>query len=213
MRKLVVTTFVSMDGVMQAPGGPDEDTSGGFRYGGWQVPHFDEATGAQIVEWFERAEDFLLGRTTYEIFESWWPKAPQEGDPIATALNQKTKHVASRTLTSVDWNGTARLLEGDVPAAVQKLKEQDGGELQVHGSAGLIQTLLRENLVDELRLMVFPVVIGEGKRLFDDGAVPSAWRLTSSSTTPAGTLIATYERVGDLPTGEYTLDDGTRPGA
>jgi dihydrofolate reductase len=213
MRKLVVTTFLTMDGVMQAPGGPDEDTSGGFRYGGWQVPHFDEVTGAQVVEWFEAAEDFLLGRTTYEIFESWWPKAPQEGDPIATALNQKTKHVASRTLTSVDWNGTAHLLEGDVPAAVQKLKEQDGGELQVHGSAGLIQTLLRENLVDELRLMVFPVVIGEGKRLFDDGAVPSAWRLSSSSTTPAGTLIATYERVGDLSTGEYTLDDGTRPGA
>ena len=213
MRKLVVTTFVSMDGVMQAPGGPEEDTSGGFRYGGWQVPHFEEATGAQVVEWFEPAEDFLLGRTTYAMFESWWPKAPQEGDPIATALNQKTKHVASRTLTSVDWNGTARLLEGDVPAAVQKLKEQDGGELQVHGSAGLIQTLLREDLVDELRLMVFPVVIGEGKRLFDDGAVPSAWRLTSSSTTPAGTLIATYERAGDLPTGEYTLDDGTRPGA
>jgi dihydrofolate reductase len=212
MRKLVVTTFLSMDGVMQAPGGPDEDPSGGFRYGGWLVPHFDEATGAQMIEWFSTAEDFLLGRTTYEIFEAWWPKAPQEGDPIATALNQKTKHVASRTLTSVDWNGTARLLDGNVPAAVQKLKEQDGGELQVHGSAGLIQTLLRENLVDELRLMVFPVVIGEGKRLFDDGAVPSAWRLTSSTTTPAGTLIATYERAGDLPTGEYTLDDGTRPG-
>jgi dihydrofolate reductase len=204
MRKLVVTTFVSLDGVMQAPGGPEEDTSGGFRYGGWSAPLFDDATGAQVVEWFEPAEDFLLGRTTYEIFAQFWPKAPQEGDPIATALNQKTKHVASRTLTSVDWDGTARLLEGDVPAAVRALKEQDGGELQVHGSAGLIQTLLREDLVDELRLIVFPVVVGEGKRLFGDGAVPRTWRLTSSTSTPAGALLATYERVGDLETGDFT---------
>jgi dihydrofolate reductase len=209
MRKLVVTTFVSMDGVMQAPGGPDEDTSGGFRYGGWQVPHFDDATGAQVVEWFERAEDFLLGRTTYELFESWWPKAPQEGDPIATALNQKTKHVASRTLNSVDWNGTAHLLEGDVPAAVRTLKQQDGGELQVHGSAGLIQTLLRENLIDQLRLIVFPVVVGDGKRLFGDGAVPRTWRLASSTATPAGSIIATYDRAGDLQTGDVTVIDGS----
>jgi dihydrofolate reductase len=207
MRKLVVTTFLSMDGVMQAPGGPGEDTSGGFRYGGWLVPHFDQATGAQMIEWFSTAEDFLLGRTTYEIFEEWWPKAPQEGDPIATALNQKTKHVASRTLTSVDWNGTARLLDGNVPAAVQKLKEQDGGELQVHGSAGLIQTLLREDLVDELRLIVFPVVIGEGKRLFGEGAVPRTWRLATSKTTSAGSVIATYRPVGELKTGSVELDD------
>jgi dihydrofolate reductase len=204
MRKLVVTTFVSLDGVMQAPGGPGEDTSGGFRYGGWSAPLFDDATGAQMVEWFEPAEDFLLGRTTYEIFEQFWPKAPQEGDPIATALNTKTKHVASRTLASVDWNGTARLLEGDVPATVRALKEQDGGELQVHGSAGLIQTLLREDLVDELRLIVYPVVIGAGKRLFGDGAVPRTWRLTSTTTTPAGALLSTYERVGDLETGDFT---------
>jgi dihydrofolate reductase len=207
MRELVVTTFLSMDGVMQAPGGPDEDTSGGFRYGGWLVPHFDEVTGAQMIEWFSTAEDFLLGRTTYEIFEAWWPKAPQEGDPIAAALNQKTKHVASRTLTSVDWNGTARLLDGDVPAAVQKLKEQDGGELQVHGSAGLIQTLLREDLVDELRLIVFPVVIGEGKRLFGEGAVPRTWRLATSKTTPAGSVISTYRPVGELKTGSVELDN------
>ena len=207
MRKLTVTTFVSMDGVMQAPGGPDEDTSGGFRYGGWVVPHFDEATGAQVVEWFSAAEDFLLGRTTYQIFEAFWPKAPQEGDPIATALNQKTKHVASRTLTSVDWDGTARLLDGDVPSAVRRLKEQDGGELQVHGSAGLVQTLLREDLIDELRLIVFPVVIGEGKRLFGEGAVPRNWGLVSSKTTGAGSVIATYQPVGELKTGEVTLDN------
>jgi dihydrofolate reductase len=207
MRKLVVTTFVSMDGVMQAPGGPDEDTSGGFRYGGWLVPHFDEDTGAQMIEWFGPAEDFLLGRTTYEIFESWWPKAPQENDPIAAALNQKIKHVASRTLTSVDWDGTARLLEGDVPSAVRRLKERDGGELQVHGSAGLIQTLLREDLIDELRLIVFPVVLGAGKRLFGEGAVPRTWRLVASKTTPAGSLIATYQPVGELKTGTVDMDN------
>jgi dihydrofolate reductase len=160
-----------------------------------------------MIEWFSTVGDFLLGRTTYEIFESFWPKAPQEGDPIATALNEKTKYVASRTLTSVGWSGTARLLEGDVPAAVRALKEQDGGELQVHGSAGLIQTLLSEDLIDELRLIVFPVVVGEGKRLFGDGAVPRAWRLTASKTTPAGSLIATYQPEGELTTGEVGLDN------
>jgi dihydrofolate reductase len=206
MRRLTVTTFVTMDGVMQAPGRPDEDTSGGFRHGGWQPPYWDDATGQRVVEWFSAAEDFLLGRTTYEIFEAWWPHAPQEGDPIATALNQKTKHVASRTLTSVDWNGTARLLDGGVPVAVRALKEQDGGELQVHGSAGLVQTLLREDLVDELRVITYPIVIGGGKRLFGDGAVPRAWRLLSSTSTPSGAIVAAYERSGDLGVGEFTLD-------
>ena len=206
MRRLTVTTFVTMDGVMQAPGRPDEDTSGGFRHGGWQPPYWDDDTGQRVVEWFSAAEDFLLGRTTYEIFEAWWPHAPQEGNPIATALNQKTKHVASRTLTSVDWNGTARLLDGDVPAAVRALKEQDGGELQVHGSAGLVQTLLREDLVDELRVITYPIVIGEGKRLFGDGAVPRAWRLLWSTSTPSGAIVAAYERAGDLGVGEFTLD-------
>jgi dihydrofolate reductase len=171
-----------------------------------QPPYWDDATGQRVVEWFSAAEDFLLGRTTYEIFEAWWPQAPQEGDPIATALNQKTKHVASRTLTSVDWNGTARLLDGDVPAAVRVLKEQDGGELQVHGSAGLVQTLLREDLVDELRVITYPIVIGEGKRLFGDGAVPRAWRLLSSTSTPSGAIVAAYERAGDLGVGEFALD-------
>ena len=206
MRALTVTEFVTMDGVLQAPGRPDEDTSGGFRHGGWQPPNWDDATGEQVVEWFSTAEDLLLGRTTYEIFEAWWPNAPQEGDPIATALNRKTKHVASRTLTSVDWHGTARLLEGDVPAGVRALKAQDSGELQVHGSAGLVQTLLREDLVDELRLITYPIVIGEGKRLFDDGAVPGTWRLRSSTTTPSGAITAAYARAGDLRAGEFTLD-------
>jgi dihydrofolate reductase len=212
MRKLVVTTFISLDGVMQAPGGPEEDPSGEFRYGGWLVPHFDEATGAQMVEWFSTAEDFLLGRGTYDIFAAYWPQASTENDPIAAALQTKTKHVASRTRTSLDW-GTAQLLDGEVPDAVRKLKEQDGGELQVHGSAGLIQTLLAEDLVDELRLIVFPVTVGEGKRLFGEGTIPRTWRLTSSSATLSGALMASYERAGELTTGDVTLEKAASPGA
>ncbi len=206
MRPLVVTTFLTMDGVMQAPGGPEEDPSGGFRLGGWLVPHADEDMGAQMNAWFAGAQDFLLGRSTYEVFAAYWPKAPQEGDPVAQALNTKTKHVASRTLTSLDWD-TARLIEGDVVPAVRELKAQDGGELQVHGSAGLVQTLLREDLVDELRLIVFPVVLGEGKRLFGEGTVPRTWRLTASSATSTGALIAAYQRAGDVETGTFALED------
>jgi dihydrofolate reductase len=199
MRPLVVTTFLTLDGVMQAPGGPGEDPSGGFSHEGWVVPHFDEALGARINEWFTGAEDFLLGRTTYEIFYASWPKMISD-DPVSQGLNFKKKYVASRTLTSVEWD-TAELLQGDVGDAVRKLKAQDGGELQVHGSAGLIQTLLREDLVDELRLIVFPVVLGEGKRLFGEGTVPRTWRLTTNSTTSTGALILSYERAGEVETG------------
>src|SRR5688500_9634285 len=199
MRKLVVTTFVTMDGVMQAPGGPGEDPSGGFSYEGWLVPFFDEAMGAQMDEWFSGVEDFLLGRTTYEIFYGSWPKMLGD-DPVSQAINFKTKYVASRTLTSVEWE-TAELLQGDVGDAVRKLKDRDGGELQVHGSAGLIQTLLREDLVDELRLVVFPVVLGEGKRLFGDGTVPRAWKLGMQKTSSTGALMLSYERAGEVETG------------
>jgi dihydrofolate reductase len=199
MRPLVVTTFLTLDGVMQAPGGAGEDPSGGFSYEGWVVPLFDEALGARISEWFTGAEDFLLGRTTYEIFYASWPKMISD-DPVSQGLNFKKKYVASRTLTSVEWD-TAELLQGDVGDAVRKLKAQDGGELQVHGSAGLIQTLLREDLVDELRLIVFPVVLGEGKRLFGEGTVPRTWRLTTNSTTSTGALILSYERAGEVETG------------
>jgi dihydrofolate reductase len=199
MRPLVVTTFLTLDGVMQAPGGPGEDPSGGFSHEGWVVPHFDEALGARINEWFTGAEDFLLGRTTYEMFYASWPKMISD-DPVSQGLNFKKKYVASRTLTSVEWD-TAELLQGDVGDAVRKLKAQDGGELQVHGSAGLIQTLLREDLVDELRLVVFPVVLGGGKRLFGEGTVPRTWRLTTNSTTSTGALVLSYERAGEVETG------------
>jgi dihydrofolate reductase len=199
MRKLVVTTFVTLDGVMQAPGGPGEDPSGGFAYEGWLVPFFDEAMGAQMNEWFTGAEDFLIGRTTYELFYASWPQMVSD-DPVSQGINNKIKHVASRSLESVEWE-TARLIEGDVPDAVRALKAADGGELQVHGSAGLVQTLLAEDLVDELRLVVFPVVLGHGKRLFGAGAIPRTWRLTTQSTTPSGALLLSYELAGDVETG------------
>ena len=199
MRKLVVTTFVTMDGVMQAPGGAGEDPSGGFSYEGWLVPHFDDAIGAQMDEWFTGAQDFLLGRTTYEIFYGSWPKMIGD-DQVSQKINFNKKYVASRTLTSVEWE-TAELLQGDVGDAVRTLKAEDGGELQVHGSAGLIQTLLAEDLVDELRLVVFPVVLGSGKRLFGDGTVPRTWRLGTQKTSSTGALMLSYERAGDVETG------------
>lgn len=164
------------------------------------MPFFDDATGAQIVEWFAQAEDFLLGRGTYDIFYASWPQMFSDDDPVSQAINGKTKHVASRSLSSLEWE-TARLLEGDAGEAVRKLKAADGGELQMHGSAGLIQTLLAEDLVDELRLVVAPVVLGQGKRLFGAGAIPGSWRLVRRSTTPSGISLLTYRRAGDVEIG------------
>jgi dihydrofolate reductase len=199
MRPLVVQTFVTLDGVMQAPGGAGEDPSGGFSHEGWLVPFFDDAMGAQITEWFTGAQDFLLGRGTYEIFYASWPKMISD-DPVSQGLNFSKKYVASRSLDAVEWE-TAELIEGDVGDAVRKLKAEDGGELQVHGSAGLIQTLLAEDLVDELRVILFPVTLGEGKRLFGEGTVPRTWRLTTNSTTSTGALVLSYERAGEVETG------------
>jgi dihydrofolate reductase len=208
MRKLVVTTFLTLDGVMQGPGGPTEDPRGGFELGGWLVPYYDEDFGRQMIEWFSGAEDFLLGRFTYQLFAAHWPRVPTDDDPIAKALNTLPKHVASRTLDHLDWD-TAELIKGDVVDAVTALKQDDGGELQVHGSAGLIQTLFQNDLVDELRMIVFPVVVGKGKRLFDEGTVPGAMRLTSSSTTSTGAVVLSYERAGDVQTGTFMFDDAS----
>jgi dihydrofolate reductase len=206
--KLTVTTFQTLDGVMQAPGGPQEDPSGGFEHGGWLVPHFDAETGAFMEETFAPAEAFLLGRFTYETFAAHWPKVDAPDDPVATKLNALPKHVATRTLRQedLDWAGSS-LLGDDVPARVAELKSQPGGELQVHGSAGLVQTLLRHGLVDELRVLTFPVVLGTGKRLFGEGAVPAAMRLTESRTTSAGTVIAVYTFEGRPSYGSYALED------
>lgn len=203
MRSLVVTTFLTLDGVMQAPGAPEEDTSGGFTSGGWLVPYFDEQLGAQMDSWFQGADSFLLGRGTYEVFAAHWPHVESD-DPVTVGLQTKTKHVASRTLTSLEWE-TAQLLDGDVAAAVRQLKGGGTGELQVHGSPGLIQTLLSADLVDELRLVIFPVTVGPGKRLFGEGAVPRAWRLESSTTTATGVLVCTYRNDGELRQG--TIED------
>jgi dihydrofolate reductase len=206
--KLTVTTFQTLDGVMQAPGGPEEDPRGGFEHGGWLVPHADADMGAFMDETFGPAEAFLLGRFTYETFAAHWPRVDDPGDPVATKLNALPKYVASRTLRDGDlvWAGSS-LLGDDVPARVAELKERPGGELQVHGSAGLVQTLLRHGLVDELRLLTFPVVLGEGTRLFGGGAVPAAMRLIESRTTSAGTLIAVYAFEGQPSHGSFALDD------
>ena len=199
MRPLVVTTFLTLDGVMQAPGGAGEDPSGGFSHEGWLVPFFDEAMGEQVTEWFLGAQDFLLGRGTYDIFYASLPKMISD-DPVSQGINFKKKYVASRSRDAVEWE-TAELLQGDVADAVRKLKAEDGGELQVHGSAGLIQTLLAEDLVDELRVILFPVTLGEGKRLFGEGAVPRTWRLTAHEVSGSGALMLTYQRAGEVETG------------
>jgi dihydrofolate reductase len=197
MSKLVVTTFLSLDGVMQAPGGPDEDRSGGFDHGGWLVPFADEDMGKAVVEWIAQADGFLLGRKTYEIFAAHWPRATDPSDPVAKALNTLPKYVASKTLNKVEWNNS-KLIQGDVSEEVAKLKRQPGRELQVHGSAGLAQTLIANDLVDEYRLWSFPVVLGRGKRLFGSGAVPTTLKLTGSKTTGAGVTIHTYQRAGEM---------------
>jgi dihydrofolate reductase len=206
--KLTVTTFQTLDGVMQAPGGPQEDPSGGFEHGGWLVPYADPEMETFMSETFAPADAFLLGRFTYETFAGHWPKVEDADDPVAAPLNALPKHVASRTLRDEDltWAGSS-LLGDDVPARVAELKASPGGELQVHGSAGLVQTLLRHGLVDELRLLTFPVVLGTGKRLFGDGAVPAAMRLIESRTTSAGTVIAVYTFEGSPSYGSFALED------
>ena len=203
MRTLAVNTFVSLDGVMQAPGGPDEDPTGGFTLGGWAVSYFDDEMMALVAE--SDPYELLLGRGTYEIFAAHWPY--DEG-PIADQLNSTRKHVASTTLESVDWNNST-LITGDVADYVTELKRQDGPEIQVHGSPGLIQTLLEHDLIDEYRLWVFPVVVGAGKRFFGDGTSPGAMKLVDSKITSTGVTISTYERAGDIEIGEMDFEEPT----
>ena len=208
MRKLVASTFLSLDGVMQAPGGPDEDRDGGFRHGGWLVPYFDEKIGEIMTEWTRRAGAFLLGRRTYDIFAASWPKSTDPADEIATALNTRPKFVASRTLDKVTWNNSV-LLKGDVAEEVAKLKAQEGGEIQVHGSGDLLQTLLERQLVDTLRLWQFPVVLGTGKRLFGKGAVPGSFTLVDTHVVTTGAVLHVYERAGELRYGEVEVGQET----
>ena len=204
MAELTITTFLSLDGVMQAPGAPNEDTSGNFTHGGWLFPLADEDMGRTIVEIFSRADAFLLGRTTYDIFSAYWPKVTDPNDPIAAKLNALPKFVASRTRSAFTWNNSQHFK--DVEKHVQVLKDRFEREVQVHGSCGLAQTLIRHNLIDEYRLLTFPVVLGSGKRLFGDGAVPASLRLVRCSTTAKGVVVAVYRRAGKLQTGSFVRD-------
>jgi dihydrofolate reductase len=203
MRKLVVNTFMSLDGVMQAPGGPEEDPTGGFEHGGWAVGYFDEDMLRQIEE--SGPYELLLGRGTYEIFAAHWPY--DEGS-VADQLNSTRKHVASTTLERLEWNNST-LIEGDVAEYVAELKNQDGPEIQIHGSPGLIQTLLRHDLIDEYRVWIFPVVLGAGKRLFGDGSIPAGLRLVDSKVSKTGVTTNTYERTGEIGYGLMGFEEPT----
>ena len=190
MRKLTVNTFVTADGVMQAPGGPDEDRSGGFSHGGWIANYWDDGMQDILRAWMSRPFDLLLGRKTYEIFAAHWPRV--SNDPTADGLNSATKYVASRTLNKLDWQ-PARLLGPDVPKAVAELKGGDGRELQLHGSGDLLQTLFRHKLVDEIRIWTFPIVLGTGKRLFRNGTIPGGLELIESTVSTTGVQVANYK--------------------
>jgi dihydrofolate reductase len=197
--KLALHSFISLDGVVQAPGGPEEDREGGFEHGGWTFAYGDDAVGQAMVGWFADAEAFLLGRRTYEIFANYWPKITEPDHPIAAKLNALPKYVASTTLEGLEWEHSTLL--GDVVTGVADLKEQPGKELQVHGSGRLAQTLIAHGLIDEYRLLTFPVRLGSGKRLFPEGDTGSSLRLTATSTTGAGVVISTYVPDGPVRTG------------
>ena len=201
MPKIIVNAFLTLDGVMQAPGGPDEDREGGFVHGGWQGPYSDDVMGRLITEGFADADGFLLGRKTYGIFSSYWPKITDPGNAIATALNSRPKHVVSRSLAQVSWNNSS-LVKGDVVAELRKLRELPGQSLQTWGSTDLMQTLLKHDLIDEYRLFIFPVVLGSGKRLFGSGTVPAAFKQVASATSSKGATYHRLERDGKPTYGE-----------
>jgi dihydrofolate reductase len=202
MRRLVVNTFLTLDGVMQAPGGPDEDRDGGFAYGGWSAPLWDDMMGQLMGEFMGKPFDLVLGRRTYDIFAAYWPNATEDG---AEALNSAIKHVASRSRPVLRWQKSV-LIDGDVADGVAALKQEDGPELQVHGSGDLLQTLLRHDLIDELSLWTFPVVVGSGKRLFGDGAVPAALKLVDHKVSTTGVVLGVYRPAGEIRTGAFPLE-------
>jgi dihydrofolate reductase len=203
MRKLIVQTFLTLDGVMQAPGGPGEDDDGGFAHGGWSVNYWDEQMGQVMGEATSRPFAMVLGRRTYDIMAAYWPTAPEEAG--GEVFNTATKYVASRSRPTLEWSNSV-LVEGDAADGLAALKQEDGPELQVHGSANLIQTLLAHNLVDQYRLWVFPLVLGSGKRLFADGTVPSGLRLVDSTVSTTGVMMCTYEPAGEVVPGTFAQD-------
>jgi dihydrofolate reductase len=202
MRKIVVLTFISIDGVMQAPGGRKEDTSGGFKYGGWTFPYFDKFLGNVMSEQMGHPFDLLLGRKTYDIFASYWPHQDSNKNQAAASLNNARKYVVSHNGHKLDWKNSV-LINSNVVKEIKKLKEQGDHELQVHGSSNLIQTLLKNDLVDELWLKIFPVTLGIGKKLFADGTIPKSFRLKESKTSPKGVIVASFERMGEVKTGSF----------
>ena len=201
MRKLIVLTFVTLDGVMQAPGGPEEDTSGGFKYGGWVAGYWNDFMEKVMETQMAEPFDLLLGRKTYDIFAAYWPNAKKEIF-YADKLNNAKKYVASTTLSKFNWNNSTGIT-GDIVEEVKKLKNEEGPEIQVHGSSNLIQTLLKNDLVDEFRLKIFPITIGMGKRLFGDGTIPASFKLTESKVSTMGVIAAIYVRDGQIKTGSF----------
>jgi dihydrofolate reductase len=194
--RLTMTTFLSLDGVLQGPGGPNEDRTNGFDQGGWLVPYADEDMGKLVNDWFAAADAFLLGRRTYEIFVAYWPNVTDESDPVASKLNALPKYVVSNSLDKVEWNNST-LIRGDVAVAeITRLKQDSGRELQVHGSGRLAQTLMANDLIDEYRLWIYPVVLGDGMRLFEDGTMPAALSLVDTKTTSTGVVVHVYEPAG-----------------
>lgn len=198
MRKIIVLSFITLDGVMQAPGGPQEDVSGGFSYGGWIVPYSDEVTSAVMQEQFGQPFDLLLGRKTFEIWADHWPQQNGGDNPF----NKATKYVASSTLTKHSWAGSV-FLGGDVAQKVRELKQGDGPDLQVYGSGVLLQTLMQHDLVDEYWLKIYPITLGKGKRLFQEGTMPAAFTLFESKTSPSGVIVASFKRAGEVKTGSF----------
>jgi dihydrofolate reductase len=205
MRKVIAGTFLSLDGVMQAPGGPDEDPTRGFEFGGWTFHYWDDVMGQSMGEIFGGPFDLLIGRKTYEIFAAHWPE--RQNDPIADAFNRVTKYVATTSREALTWQNSVAL--HDAAADVTKLKQQDGPTLLIQGSSQLVQTLLRHDLIDEMRLMVFPLVLGTGKRFFGDGTIPRSLKLVDSKPSTTGVVISTYQRGGDIQTGSFALEKPT----
>jgi dihydrofolate reductase len=203
MRQLIAQTFLTLDGVMQAPGGPEEDDSGGFAHGGWSVSYWDEQMGQVMGEATSKPFAMVLGRKTYDIMAAYWPHASEEEG--ASTFNEATKYVASRSRPRLEWSHSVPI-EGDAAEGIEALKQEDGPELQVHGSGNLIQTLLRHSLVDEYRLWIFPLVIGSGKRLFAEGTVPSGLKLLDSRTSTTGVVMGTYEPAGEIVPGSFASD-------
>jgi dihydrofolate reductase len=203
MRKLIVLSFITLDGVMQAPGGPTEDDSGNFKYGGWSVGYFDDFLGNVMTQQMGHPFDLLLGRKTYDIFAAHWPRVPAD-DPAGRVINRAKKYVVSRRPVNLEWKVTIPI-NGDVVAKIKQLKKEDGPEIQVHGSGNLIQTLLKNDLVDEFWLKTFPIAIGSGKRLFAEGTMPAGFTLKESSVSPSGVLASSYARAGEVKLGSFQL--------